>query len=129
MGEAELGIRLLEIIALLLPLTGIFLQALLRVAASDRDIDIEPLALGVGYTVVFLVGASLAAAIAIEIPSRSLPVTVGYTLLLAALVFVGVLVLQFAVALVDNTEEPIPAVEYVGPPRSYLPREDDDADE
>lgn len=124
LADLEMGVRLLQIIALLLPLAGFFLQALLRAAASDQQIDIEPLATGVGYVMVFLSLSSVAAVFSMGLGGRSRWVFYGYGSLVIGLVFVAGLVLRFAMSLSEAAregDEPRPATRYVGPPPSYDP--------
>lgn len=105
-NDTQLATDLLQIIALVFPLSVIALQAMVGASADhDIDIDIEDLATGVALAIRFLSMAGFGSAVLLFDASTSIVMGSAYLLVAAALASVASLGFRFLAALLDQVDE------------------------
>lgn len=119
-GGPDAALQLLQIVALLLPLVGIFLQVVIR-AADRSDIELHPLTLiAVLIVLIGLIGAGMGAVAALFAMGTSPLLRLALSALLTALAGITLVVTQLMAAFVaeEADEEESEAIRE-RPPRSY----------
>ncbi|WP_254831609.1 hypothetical protein [Haloglomus salinum] len=118
---ADAAFQVLQIVALLLPLAGIFLQVVLQAAASS-DVEVrEEFVTAVAVTLLMLTGAAGLSVLTLVLAGVSLTIGAALVALLAGLG--GIVIVATSISDQFYDREPQPAVERVGLPASYTTSE------